>query len=234
VSPNTAATERKTLVTRSIGEFWAIAAGHETRSDPVLQTSGGPAGNARLTAWTGIILLPLFLAEVATLLSLHQLISWHIVIGTLLVPPALLKTASTGWRISRYYTGHRPYVEAGPPPLLLRLLGPLLVVTTLALLGTGLALVALGTSSRHTSLLAVGGLQISVLTLHQLSFVLWVGATVIHLLARAIPAARLAAGSKQNPVPGGVGRVLTLAAALIAGAIAAWVVLSVSQTWAGG
>jgi hypothetical protein len=178
--------------------------------------------------------LPLFLAEVATLLSLHQLISWHIVLGTLLVPPALLKTASTGWRIARYYTRHRPYVEAGPPPLLLRLLGPLVVVTTLALLGTGLALIALGPSSRDTSLLAVGGQRISVLTLHQLSFILWVGATVIHLFARAIPAARLAAGSERNPVPGGVGRVLTLTATLVAGAIAAWVVLSASQAWAGG
>jgi hypothetical protein len=217
-----------------LAELWATATGHEHRNDPVRQRTGGPAGNARLTAWTGIVLLPLFLAEVATLVSVRQLISWHIVIGTLLVPPALLKTASTGWRITRYYTRHRPYVEAGPPPLLLRLLGPLVVVTTLAVLGTGLALIALGPSSRHTSLLAVGGLRISVLTLHQLSFILWAGATAIHLVARAVPAARLTTGSQRSAVPGGVGRLLTLTATLVAGAITAWAVLSASQAWTQG
>jgi hypothetical protein len=52
-----------------------------------------------------------------------------------LVPPALLKTASTGWRVVRYYRSGAPYRQAGPPPLL-RLLGPLLVAGTMALLGT--------------------------------------------------------------------------------------------------
>jgi hypothetical protein len=215
-------------------ELWATATGHAHRDDPVRQRTGGPAGNARLTAWTGIVLLPLFLAEVATLVSVHRLISWHIVIGTLLVPPALLKTASTGWRISRYYTRHQPYVEAGPPPLLLRLLGPLVVATTLALLGSGLALIAMGPSSRHTALLAIAGQRISVLTLHQLSFIVWSGATAIHLIARAIPAARLTAGSHRSPVPGGLARLLTLTATLVAGAFTAWAVLSASHAWAHG
>jgi hypothetical protein len=163
--------------------------------------------------------------------SVRQLISWHIVIGTLLVPPALLKTASTGWRIARYYTGHRPYVEAGPPPLLLRLLGPLVIVTTLAVLGTGLALVGLGPNSRHDALLTLAGQRINALTLHQLSFILWAGATALHLLARAIPAVRLAAGSPRHPIPGGVSRLLTLTATMAAGAVIAWVVLSVSHAW---
>lgn len=59
-----------------------------------------------------------------TLLDVGGLISWHVVIGTLLIPPALLKTASTGWRIARYYSGTPPYRQAGPPPMLLRILGP--------------------------------------------------------------------------------------------------------------
>jgi len=212
-------------------ELWATAAGHEHRTDPIQQRTGGPAGNARLTAWTGIVLLPLFLAETVTLVSVGHLISWHIAMGALLVPPALLKTASTGWRIIRYYTGDRRYVEAGPPPFLLRLLGPLVVLTTLALLGTGLALVALGPSSGRTALLTVGGQQVNVLTLHQLSFILWAGATASHLIARAIPAARLTAGSRHRPVPGATGRLLTLTATLVAGAFTAWLVLSVSQAW---
>src|SRR5436309_13379598 len=114
-----AASAHRTVAARSIAEFWATTTGHEHRHDPVLQHTGGPAGNARLTAWTGIVLLPLFLAETVTLVSVGHLISWHIAMGALLVPPALLKTASTGWRITRYYTGDRRYVEAGPPPFLL-------------------------------------------------------------------------------------------------------------------
>src|SRR5690242_1771743 len=114
------------------------AAGRSHRRDAVLPRTGGPAGNARLTAWTGAILLVLFVAEVVTLLDVRGLIDWHVALGVLLVPPALLKVASTGWRFLRYYTRGRPYVEAGPPIVPLRLLGPLVIVFTLGLLGSGL------------------------------------------------------------------------------------------------
>lgn len=118
----------------------------------MLPRSGGPAGNARLTAWTGLLLLVLFTAELLTLIDIRQLISWHVVIGTLLIPPALLKTGTTGWRIIGYYTRRRPYRDAGPPPMLLRILGPLVVIGTLAVLGTGLLLILLGPdASRRTS-----------------------------------------------------------------------------------
>src|SRR3954467_2234790 len=120
------------------------AAGRSQRQDGVLPRTGGPAGNARLTAWTGVILFVLFIAELVTLLDVRGLISWHVALGVLLVPPALLKTASTGWRFLRYYTRGRPYVQAGPPILPLRVLGPFVIVTTLGLLGSGLTLIALG------------------------------------------------------------------------------------------
>ena len=83
----------------------AEATGRRHRSDAVVPGGGGPAGNARLTAATGLVLLVLFLAELVTLLDVSGLIGWHVAIGVLLVPPALLKTASTGWRIVRYYGG---------------------------------------------------------------------------------------------------------------------------------
>jgi hypothetical protein len=217
----------------AIGTFWATATGREQRHDSVLQTTGGPAGNARLTAWTGIVLLAMFLAEVATLLSVRQLISWHIFLGTALVPPALVKTASTGWRIARYYSGNRPYVEAGPPPLLLRLLGPLVVITTLAVLGTGLALLALGPSSGHTNVFTVGGVALSALTLHQVSFFLWAGATGLHVLGRAMSAVRLAVGASHGSVPGGGSRLLALVATAAAGVVSAWLVLAAAQAWTG-
>jgi hypothetical protein len=206
------------------------------RHDAVLARTGGPAGNARLTAWTGILLLPLFLAEVATLLSLHQFLSWHIVIGALLVPPALLKTVSVGWRVVRYYGGVTPYVDAGPPPLLLRVLGPAVVVSTLAVLGTGLTLVALGRDGTRTTLLSFAGQRVDALTLHQLSFVIWAGATGLHVLARGIAAVRVVSGaaSSYQRVPGGGSRGTTVAATLLAGAVTAWLVLRAARAWTGG
>ena len=98
------------------------------------------------------MLLVLFVAELVTLLDVHGLIGWHLAIGVILIPPALLKTVTTGWRILRYYVGDPAYRRAGPPPLLLRLLGPLVVLGSLALLGTGLALVVLGQERSRESL----------------------------------------------------------------------------------
>jgi len=118
------------------GDAIGQATGRAHRDDEVLPGSGGPAGNARLTAWTGLLLLLLFGAELITLLDVRGLLSWHIAVGVLLVPPALVKTASTSWRIIRYYTGNAPYRRAGPPPLALRVLGPLVVGATLAVLAS--------------------------------------------------------------------------------------------------
>ena len=106
--------------------------------------------STRLTAWLGLLLLVAFLVEGATLISLGQLMTVHIVVGVLLVALVLAKTATTGWRIFRYYSGDPAYRVAGPPPLLLRLLGPLVVIGGLAVLGSGLALIALGPSARQS------------------------------------------------------------------------------------
>ena len=68
------------------------------------------------------------------------LLSTHVFIGMMLVPPVLVKTASTGYRIYRYYTGDPAYVDKGPPPLLLRLLGPFVIATTFLVIASGVAL----------------------------------------------------------------------------------------------
>jgi hypothetical protein len=134
-----------------------------------------PDGNERLTAITGAVLLLLFAAEGVTLLSLRQLLTWHYVIGFLLVGPVCLKIASTLYRFARYYTGDRAYVRKGPPQPLLRLLGPFVVLTTLAVLGTG---VLLGVEKSAPSYAGF-----SLLFLHKASFVLWAGCMTIHVLA---------------------------------------------------
>ena len=105
----------------------------------------GPVGNALLTGTTGAALVVVLAVEGVTLLQIHQLISWHVFVGMVLVPLVLLKTASTMYRFGHYYRGDPPYAEKGPPHPLLRVTGPLLVVSTLALLGTGVRGASLGT-----------------------------------------------------------------------------------------
>jgi len=221
---------------RAVTDVVATAAGHARRADPVLPRTGGPAGNARLTAWMGLGLLIAFLAELVTLLDVTGLISWHIIIGVLLIPPALAKTATTGWRILRYYTGNRAYRQAGPPPLLLRLLGPVVVLTTLAVLSSGLVLIAVGPDATFTPLLTMAGQQISWLTLHQITFIAWGVATGLHVLARTVPAARLALASesRSNRVAGTLARSLTLLATVIVAIVAAVIILRLSGSWTGG
>ena len=80
------------------------------------------AGNSRLTAGAGALIFVLLAAEGVTILSVRGLLNAHVFIGMLLIPPVLVKTASTGWRFYRYYTGSPAYVRKGPPPPLLRLL----------------------------------------------------------------------------------------------------------------
>ncbi|MCU1684056.1 MAG: hypothetical protein JWQ81_4795 [Amycolatopsis sp.] len=214
----------------------AEAAGRESRSDPVLPRTGGPAGNARLTAWTGLLLLALFVVELVTLLNLDGLISWHIVVGVLLVPPALVKTATTGWRIIGYYTGRAPYRQAGPPPMLLRVLGPLVVLFTLAVLGTGLALIALGPDSSRSVLVTVLGQQIDAISLHQATFIVWAVVTGLHCLARLVPAMRIVTTPREdgNRVPGRPSRAAVMLITMVVAAVAGAVLLGASSAWVNG
>lgn len=195
-----------------VADTLSEAAGQTRRSDPVAARTGGPAGNASLTAWTGLVLLALALVELVTLLDVRGLISWHVVIGVLLIPPALLKTGTTGWRILRYYSRDPGYASAGPPPTLLRILGPAVVVTTWALLGSGIVLIALGAAGSQQVFLDAGVVRLNAVTVHQGVFVLWAVATGLHVLGRFVPALRLtvARPPSQPKVPGSSIRATTL------------------------
>jgi hypothetical protein len=217
----------------AVSETVAAAAGQAERHDPVREGTGGPAGNAVLTAWLGLVLLVMFVAELLTLFDVGGLISWHVAIGALLIPPALAKTASTGWRILGYYRGETHYVHAGPPPLLLRVLGPLVVVTTLAVLATGTVLVALGEQAGRTTLLRALGFRIDWVTLHQGAFIAWAVATGLHVLGRLLPAVRLLAGRTRTGrrVPGAVLRVTALALTVATAVVAAVVLVRADGSW---
>jgi hypothetical protein len=216
----------------ALGDVLATAAGDSHRVDPVAPGTGGPAGNARLTAWVGLVVLVFFLAETATLISVGHFITAHILIGTFLVPLVLLKTATTGWRILRYYQGDPAYRQAGPPPLLLRILGPLVILTGLAVLGSGLALVPLGQSS-YQNLTTLLGFGISALTIHKVSFVVWLAATGLHVLARTVPALQVASGSgpHHRAVPGKTTRAATLLVTVVVSVAVALVITHLAGDW---
>ena len=103
--------------------------------------AGGSTGNEHLTAVVAALLLLLLAIEGATLLRLQSLLNVHAFVGMLLIPVIALKLASTGWRMLRYYHGGEEYIRRGPPPLLLRgLVAPVLIVSTIVLFATGVAL----------------------------------------------------------------------------------------------
>ena len=168
--------------------------------------AGGSAGNEQLTAAVAAVLIVLLAAEGATLLNLRSLLTVHAFVGMLLIPVIALKLASTGWRMLRYYRRGEEYVRRGPPHIALRVLvTPLVVVSTLFLFGTGVALLAVDTT-RGT---LVG--------LHKASFVVWLGATGVHVLAHLVELPR----TVRRRVPGLALRVALVGASLVAGVLVA-------------
>jgi hypothetical protein len=134
---------------------------------------GGSSANEQLTAVVATLLLPLLAIEGATILNVRSLLGVHAFVGMLLLPVVALKLASTGWRMVGYYFGAKEYVLRGPPHLALRLVvAPVLVASTIVLFGTGVALLFRDET------------QGTLVGLHKASFVVWIGATGIHVLTR--------------------------------------------------
>jgi len=179
-------------------------------------TAGGPTGNERLTAATGIVLLVLFAVLGVTLLRIRPLLSEHMFLGILLIPPIALKMASTGYRFIRYYTSNPRYRLKGAPPPALRLIAPIVVASTVVVFASGVALLLLGPSSRGLLLLV-----------HKASFIVWIAVTAIHVLGHLSDLPR-ALKSKHEIQPewdrygnGRAGRILSLSGVLIAGLVLA-------------
>ena len=134
-----------------------------------------PGGNEQLTALAGILLIVFLAVEGATLLNLRALLTVHAFVGMFLIPIVVLKLGSTGWRMARYYLGREEYVRRGPPAFPLRVVvAPVVVASTIVLFGTGLYLLA----THEVQGTAVG--------LHKASFVVWLVATSVHVLARLV------------------------------------------------
>jgi hypothetical protein len=120
---------------------------------------------------TGAVLLVLLAVEGFTILRVGRLLTLHFFLGMLLLGPVALKAGSVIYRFVRYYTGSAPYRRKGPPALLLRLLGPVVILLTAGVFGSGVMLAVTGPG------------QGPWLLLHKASFILWFCAMAIHVLA---------------------------------------------------
>lgn len=189
-------------------------------------TGGGVIGNERLTAVNGVLLIALLAALGVTIVRVRPLIDEHLFIGLLLLGPVALKIASTGYRFTRYYTHNPNYRERGTPPLLLRVLGPLVLASTVSVFATGILLLAEGPGASHT-----------LRTLHKASFIVWVVATSVHVLGHLPDLARILLARKgehyeyNRLAAGQLGRALALSGAILAGVIVAIVLIPDFGGW---
>ena len=185
---------------------------------------GGVLGNERLTALAGGILLVLIVVELVTTARLRAFMAAHVVVGMLLAGPLVVKLGSTGYRFVRYYTRSSAYVRRGPPQLALRVLGPLLVATTLVVVGSGIGLMVTGPD--HAGPL---------LPLHGFSALIFLPLSAIHLVAHILATRQLvvddwSAASAAEPQGRGI-RVGVNVGALMLGAIGAILLLPTIAPW---
>jgi hypothetical protein len=206
--------------------------------------SGGAGGNERLTAMTGAVLLILLLIECYTILRIGRLLTLHVFLGMLLLGPVTLKAASVLYRFVRYYTGSEPYRRKGPPAPLLRAIGPVIMLLTACVFGSGVMLAVAGPGNGPW------------LNLHRLSFIAWAFFITVHVLAylprlprlliAEVRGTPLQQGQEQTSVDaaawpharralqvlGGRGtRLALLAASLLAGLVLALLTVHLAGNW---
>lgn len=203
------------------------AALHRARRSPRARLfAGGTAGNEQLTAATSVVLLVLLAVLGVTIVRIGALLNAHMFVGMLLIGPVTLKLASTGYRFARYYTANPRYRSKGPPPAAMRLIAPIVVISTIVVLASGVALLLAGPGSRGT-----------LTPLHKVSFIVWLVFTGLHVLGHLVelPAAlradRGAEGSWDDYGGGRGARALSLAGAVVGGLVLALLVESQFGLW---
>ena len=187
----------------------------------------GVEANERLTGSTALVLLVLLALEGVTVLRVHSLLTLHVFVGMLLIPPVLVKMSSTMWRFVRYYIGSPEYRHKGPPPTGLRVLGPFVVVLTILLFASGVALLFAPTSWRG-----------HLLQLHQASFIAWFILMTVHVLAHLGDLVRVStkdwARRSRGLVAGSRVRRLTITLSLLVGVVLAFMTVSRVGPWMHG
>ena len=171
-------------------------------------------GNERLTSTTGAVLFVLLGLIGITVLQVRALLPEHLLLGFALIPPLGLKMFSTGYRFVRYYSGDPVYRRAGPPRLMLRLIAPIVVISTVALFVTGLELWAFG--------LRFGSIWVAA---HKLSFVIWLPFTLIHAFSYFDKSASAVAAELSGKTHDGA----FARGSLVVGALVAGIVLALAS-----
>lgn len=187
----------------------------------------GVEANERLTGSTALVLLALLAIEGITVARVHSLLSVHVFVGMLLIPPIVVKISSTTWRFAQYYLGSPEYRHKGPPPTALRATGPFVVLLTVTLFASGVLL-----------LLGPVAWRGRLLQLHQASFIAWFILMTVHVLGHLGDLARLStkdwARRTRGLVPGSRARRLLITLSLLAGLALALLTLSHVGPWVGG
>lgn len=185
----------------------------------------GADGNARLTSSVAALLFLFLFIEGVTILQIGGLIGTHVFVGVVLIPPLLVKIATTSWRFARYYRGAPAYVRKGPPAPLLRLLGPLIIVLSIAVMASGVLLVVGAPTSLRAQLLQI----------HQATFLLWFAVTAVHVLGHLAETLTLAprdwVRATRREVRGASWRQWTLVASVALGLVLALWITPYAAGW---
>jgi hypothetical protein len=186
---------------------------------------GGTDGNEQLTAQIGVLLLLPLAAVGVTIPFIGQMIWAHLFIGLLLLGPVIAKIGSTGYRFLRYYTRDPPYVRKGPPPLILRVIAPVVVISTVLVFVTGVVLLFKDPAHRDPWLL-----------IHKVSFIVWVAFTAVHVLGHLLelPRSLRAADRTDRTIgrpPGSSGRWITVVGSVVGGAVLAIALIPQFSPW---
>jgi hypothetical protein len=170
----------------------------------------GVGGNSRLTGMAGAVISVLLAVEGFTIRGVGEHLTLHVFIGMMLIPLIVLKTASTGYRIVQYYRGNGAYVRRGAPPLLLRVLGPFVVVLSIAVVATGILAIVSGRGTRW-------------LPIHKATFIVWFVVMTVHVLGHFIETTHLAVADVAGKprISGGTTRLVLIVTALLLGIVLA-------------
>lgn len=191
-------------------------------------TGGGTDGNEQLTTVTGVLLIVMLAAIGFTIPQLRQFVWMHLFVGFLLIGPVLLKVATTGYRFVRYYTRDPAYRRKGPPHIVLRLIAPIVVLSTIGVFATGIGLMIDGPADRNPMLL-----------LHKVTFIVWIVFTSLHILGHLPAVGRtLGVGGRDHADhvevrAGAAGRWIALTGAIVAGLVLAVVLIPEFAAWTG-
>ena len=123
------------------------------------------------------------------ILRIGRLRTLHVFLGMLLLGPVTLKATSVLYRFTRYYTRSEPYRRRGPPAPLLRVTGPVIMLSTACVFGSGIMLAITGPSNGPPS---------GWLVVHRISFIAWLFFIVIHVLAYVPRLPRLLAAEARG------------------------------------